>query len=243
MKKKRKIVPIIIVALLILSVNYSAAREEGGYVYSHGEDRFVDNVYNFLKHFSSPFDPNQYYWDQAYMFTTHNDSYIDEMDIAYYSGHGNHWYLAMGPGASDPKWVNIKNPIKNGWGNKDLEFIVFQSCAVIPAPPDVGSPAWAKYWAGPGRVFQGLHQAIGYRTSSYSGNGISSNFGWRIRHHQRVWQAWFAAVNDERSWWHGEDYPGYASVVLYPGLDNDTYYDYGDDPPKNHTKLRIYWQY
>lgn len=212
-----------------------AADRVGGYVYNQGEARFVDNVYNFIKHFAY----DQYYWTQAYEFTTYNNSYIDAMDIAYYSGHGNNWYLGMGPGSSSPQYVST--PYAGAWGDNQLEFIIFQSCQVIPSPLDVSN--WWSNWVGVGRPFQRLHQAIGYRTNSYSGNGISNNYGSRVKAGQAMWQAWFAAVNDERSWWYGSDYPGYASVVLYPGLDNDTYYYYGADPPSNHGALRIYYQY
>jgi len=212
----------------------ATAGEEGGYVYNHGEDRFVDNVYNFLRHFNY----DQYFWCESYQFTTANNSYVDAMDFAYYSGHGNNFYLGMGPGASS-SGVSIGSATK--WGDVDLEFIVFQSCKVVPSPIDRSD--WYQRWVGSSDTFQGLHQAIGYRTNSYSGNGISNNFGGRIAAGQAVWQSWFNAVNDERSWWRGSSYPGYASVVLYPGLDYDTYYSFGGDPPAGHGSLRTYYQH
>lgn len=216
-----------------------AGTEEGGYVYNGGEARFIDNVYNFIKHFSY----EQYYWTQAYEFTTANNSYVDAMDIAYYSGHGNYWYIGMGPSSSPPQGVNLRTA--GSYGDSDLEFIIFQSCQVLPSVPEVSAGKITNWWSAwvPNGIFQGLHQAIGYRTLSYSGNGISNNFGSRVASGQAVWQAWFAAVNDERCWWRGASYPGYASVMLYPGLDNDTYYSYGADPPAHHGALRTYYQH
>lgn len=237
---RMRLVLLLVGAVTLLATAATAGTKEGGYVYNQGEARFVDNVYNFLKHFSY----DQYYWAQAYQFTSANNTYIDAMDIAYYSGHGNYWYMGMGPGASSPQYVSI--PSAGSWGDSNLEFIIFQSCQVVPSIPEMSAGKisnWWSNWVGSGRVFQGLHQAIGYRTLSYSGNGISNNFGSRVASGQAVWQAWFAAVNDERSWWRGSDYPGYASVVLYPGLDNDTYYSFGADPPSNHGALRTYYQY
>ncbi len=222
-----------LVASVALTPSF-AQGEEGGYVYNRGEARFQDNVYNFLKHFSY----DQYYWCQDYLFTTSNNSFVDNMDFAYYSGHGNNFYLGMGPGTSGGD-VSIGSSTK--WGDRDLEFIVFQSCQVVPSPIDRAD--WYQNWVGNNDTFQGLHQAIGYRTNSYSGNGISNNYGGRISSNQRCWQAWFAAVDDERSWFRGASYPGYASVVLYPGLDNDRYYSPGGDPPAGHSNLRIYYQY
>ncbi len=225
---------LVLTAIAVFALPLSAERV-GGYVYNQGEARFVDNVYNFIKYFAY----EQYYWTQAYEFTTHNNYYIDAMDVAYYSGHGNNWYIGMGPGSIAPQYVST--PWAGSWGENQLEFIIFQSCQVIPSVPDVAN--WWSNWAGAGRPFQGLHQAIGYRTNSYSGNGISNNYGSRVRNGQAMWQAWFNAVNDERAWWKGADYPGYASVVLYPGTDNDTRYSFVADPPANHTWLRTYYQY
>lgn len=228
-------------ALLVASASVSPAfaqGEEGGYVYNGGEARFTNNVYNFIKHFSY----DQYYWCEANLFTTSNNSYVDNMDFSYYSGHGNNFLMGMGPGASTSS-VTVGSTTQ--WGNRDLEFIVFQSCQVVPSPIDRSD--WYQPWVGATDTFQGLHQAIGYRVNSYSGNGISNNYGGRVRGNQRVWQAWFAAVNDERSWWYStfvsSSYPGYASVVLYPGLDNDRYYSFGGDPPAGHSSLRIYYQH
>jgi len=226
--------------LSALAATSVQAQEEGGYVYNHGEDRFVDNVYNFLKHF--PYE--QYYWAQHWQFGSSNNYYVDAMDFAYYSGHGNNLFLGMGPGSSSPQYVDIRTAgttSNGGWGDRDLEFIVFQSCKVIPAPIDVAD--WWSEWVGPGDVFQGLHMALGYRTNSYSGNGISNNFANRVAGGQAVQPAWFAAVNDERSWWLGSDYPGYASAVYYCGLRYDVYPSYAADPPDNHYSLCIVYQY
>lgn len=227
---------VVLVLAIICAVALPLSAERiGGYVYQGGESRFIDNVWNFIKWF--PYE--QYYWAENYEFTGSNNWYIDAMDVAYYSGHGSNNSIGMGPTSLIPRSVWI--PTAGAWGDNQLEFIIFQSCAVIPSVPDVAN--WWSNWAGPGRPFQGLHQAIGYRTLSYSGNGISNNYGYRVRTGQAMWQAWFAAVNDERSWWYGSSYPGMASVVLYPGLDNDTRWGIGPDPPANHTWLRTYYQY
>ena len=227
--------PLTILATLALTgTSLFAQGEEGGYVYNQGEARFVDNVFNFLDHFSY----DQYYWCEAPMFTTNNSSFVDDMDFAYYSGHGNNFYLGMGPGAS-ASGVSIGSSTQ--WGDRDLEFIVFQSCKVVPSPIDRSD--WYQRWVGSNDVFQGLHHAIGYRTNSYSGNGISDNYGGRVRNNQRVRQAWFAAVNDERSWWTSSSYPGYASGVYHASCSNDRYYSFVADPPAGHGSLSITYQH
>lgn len=226
-----------LIAALVITFVISAplsAGAVGGYVY-YGESRFVDNVWNFIKHFSY----QQYYWAETYEFNTANNYYVDAMDLAYYSGHGNQWYITTKQG---PPQEGLTLTTGVPWGDNRLEFIIFQSCAVIPSPIERPSDWWV-YWTGSNRAFQGLHQAIGYRTESYSGNGISDNFGGRVAAGQAMWQSWFNAVNDERSWWRGSFYPGMASAVLYPGLDNDTFYYFGADPPAGSTYLRVYYQY
>lgn len=230
---KRRIRGALIAALALtfaLSLPVSGA-QVGGYVYN-GESRFQDNVWNFIRHFSY----TQYYWAEAYEFTTANNYYVDAMDVAYYSGHGSPWYITTK--AVPSQGLSIANGVP--WGDYNLEFIIFQSCTVVPS---VETANWWSNWTGAGRAFQGLHQAIGYRTLSYSGNGISNNYGGRVAAGQAMWQGWFNAVNDERSWWRGSSYPGYASVVLYPGLDNDTLYYFGPDPPAGSGWLRTYYQY
>ena len=216
--------------------------KEGGYVYQYtdpSEDRFLDNVWNFIHHFSY----EQYYWCECLGFTRYNNRFVDAVDFAYYSGHGNNWYITMGPGAYYlPRHVALDSagsPNRSrGWGDRSMEFVTFQSCAVIPGPPDLDD--WYSKWTTePYDLFDGLHQAIGYRTISYSGNGISNNYGNRIHHNEACWQAWFNAVNDERNGF----YPGYASAVMYPECDGDSYGCFAADPPHDHTWLRIWYQY
>jgi len=234
----KKLMALVICALIIAGAWMAAPTagyEEGGYVYNRGEERFIDNVYNFLKHFSY----EQYYWCQSWLFNTSNNYYVDAMDFSYYSGHGNNYYLGMGPGAST-SGVNLNTDPNTRWGDRDLEFVVFQSCQVIPSAYDRSD--WWQAWV-PNGIFQGLHQAIGYRTNSYSGNGISNNYGSRIASGQRVWRAWFDAVNDERSWWMGSFYPGYASAMMHPDAEQDTYYSFCADPPAGHGSLRNWYQY
>jgi hypothetical protein len=213
----------------------------GGYVYNGGEDRFVRNVWGFLKHFNY----TQYYWNQAYMYTSHAYAYVDYVNIAYYSGHGNYYYIGMGPSAA-VSGVNLRTAGTNNdnWG-RNLRFIIFQSCQVIPTVPEMNAGKIANWWSAwvPNGIFDGVHQAIGYRTLSYSDNGISSNFGSRVKAGNPMWQSWFKAVDAERSWWKGKNYPGYASAVMHPSHQWDTAYSFGTRPPKAHSNLYTYWQY
>src|SRR5215208_746532 len=114
-------IPLIAILALTFAVpTTSSAAQVGGYVYN-GESRFVDNVYNFIKHFSY----QQYYWAEAYEFTTANNYYVDAMDVAYYSGHGNQWYITTKAG---PPQEGLGVSYGVPWGDYNLEFIIFESC-------------------------------------------------------------------------------------------------------------------
>jgi len=250
---RTKIVTLLMAILLffVLQVVSTAdTRQIGGYVYE-GESRFVDNVWNFVSQFDSGWNPwevmygrnwerDQYYYCETFQWDTYHQMRVDYMDFSYYSGHGNNFLIDMRPG--ETVWFNNCPGYGDLPNNGDLEFLVFQSCAVIPGPPDV-SDWWSPWWEHNGdHIFQGMHQAIGYRTGSYSGNSVSTIFGNRVKVGQPVWQAWFDAVNDQRAMSGGGSYPGYAAAVMYPPLDNDSIYVYGADPPMNAHWLRIYWQ-
>ena len=228
--------------------------QEGGYVYqytSSSEDRFLDNVYNFLFCFDLDYigrkykdtTMDQYYWAESPCFDTYNNFFLDGVDFAYYSGHGNNWLITMGPGADySPDYVYLHgskfNGRHKGWGDNSLEFVTFQSCAVLPSP--IERSDWYSNWvAEPYDLFDGLHQAIGYRVNSYSGNGISADYGDRIANNdEAVWQAWFNAVNTERDGY----YPGYASAVMHPDNDGESYGCQFGDPDPSHTALKIWYQ-
>jgi hypothetical protein len=259
---RTRVLTIAMVILLFLTLQVASMadyRQVGGYVYSHGEERFIDNVWGFVKHFDDGVNTwealwgrnwsrGQYYWAEMRMFNTEHQYFVDSMDLAFYSGHGNHYWIKMNP------WDGVDLTDAPGYGdlpnNGDLEFIIFESCDVIPGPGDL--PAGSNWWdawvpTGGKHIFQGLHQALGYRTLSWSGNGISSNFANRIKVGQPVWQSWFNAVNDERNWWDSlwiaSYYPGYASAVMHADHQNDTIYNYGGDPSMTSWNLTMWYQH
>src|SRR2546422_10015194 len=117
--RRKRVALIPLIATLALTFAFSAPMSGaaiGGYVY-YGESRFVDNVWNFIKHFSY----QQYYWAADYEFTYNNNWYVDAMDLAYYSGHGNQWYITTTQGPPQ-QGLSIANNVP--WGDYNLEFII-----------------------------------------------------------------------------------------------------------------------
>jgi hypothetical protein len=210
---------------------WSQERKEGGYAGTkdQGHDEVV---YNFLKHFAY----DQYYWARTFQFGDLNNQRVDAMDIAIFAGHGNQWLIATTDGNVD--LTNVGSSLNWGWGDNNAEFIAFESCDVVPSPIEVAD-WWTNWVKEPGGAFDGLHQALGFRTVSYQSTDqdVADNFGGRIRNNHGMWESWFDAINDE-----GES-DEMGSAVMYPPADGDTYYNFVTDPPYNHQNLRVWYQH
>jgi Family of unknown function (DUF6345) len=112
-------------------------------------------------------------------------TWIDNVDIAYFSGHGSSTGFLFGVAGSDDGQAAATD-IK--WGNKDLEWIVLDACQVLES-----GTAFSR-WGWP--VFAGLHYILGFHTTC-SDEGKRGryfaqylNAGWTVR------QAWIKASQD-----------------------------------------------
>jgi hypothetical protein len=220
----------IIIMFPIASTN-ATDFEEGGYVGCQGQGDDVA-VYNFLKHFSY----EQFYWGVKRCWSTNNNYYVDAMDFAIFSGHGNRWSITLLDGA-----VNLAtaggNPHR-GYGDLDCEFVAFESCSVIPCHRDVSD--WYSNWVTePKDVFDGLHQALGFRTVAYASTDqyITDYFGYRVYHNYPVWEAWFDAIL-----WRGKPQEC-GSAVMHPTCDGDKYGKTAPDPPGTSGELKNWYQW
>lgn len=218
------------------------AWEEGGYC---GNDPIAPSVvYSFLKHFSY----EQYYWGAEHQFTYNNNNRVDAMDFAYFCGHGSPWSISVysngaGYGASTSIDLGRAGRFSHrGYGDTDLEFIVFHSCQTIPSPLEIRN-WWDPWISESDDIFDGLHQALGFRTNAYkyTAASIADYFGSRMAGNNYVWQSWFDAIDA-----HGDhsDNHDYGAAVMYPNAEMDKYkYSHCADPPENHGNLRIWYQY
>ncbi|MEW6747292.1 MAG: DUF6345 domain-containing protein [Planctomycetota bacterium] len=212
---------------IVLGVDY----EEGGYAGTRDEGH-GEVVYNFLKHFSY----EQYYYAAGHQWTWNNDNRVDGVDFGVFAGHGNRW----GFRCEDGTWVDLSSAGSwgdLGYGDNDCEFVAFESCRVVPSPIDVTD--WYTNWTKAGAIFDGLHQALGFRSDSTQARDedITEYFGDRIARNYAVWDAWLDAIDREgRS-------SEYGCAVMHPDADGDTYRDKCADPPRDHTALRCWYQY
>ena len=235
--------------LLVLPIR-AGNREIGGYV-AQAESRFQRNVWNFIKEFKSwktigshKYKYDQYYWAEKFLFEgASHANFVDKMDLVFISGHGNFyiWQSVKSPSEiTDYRTVPAYGDLSNGG---DLEFFIIESCNTVTPYPDDSNyrTAWSP-------MFQGLHQLVGFRTLSVSDNGIPNRYAKKLKNNQGVWQAWFDAVNAERSWWHsdvedGVSYPGFASAVVYNSTENDKLGSYAADPAGGASGMYSWWQY
>lgn len=240
---------VFLMVLLVLPIR-AGNREIGGYV-AQAESRFKRNVWNFIKEFQSwktigahKYKYAQYYWAERFLFEgASHANYVDKMDLVFISGHGNFyiWQPVKNPSEiTDFSTVPAYGDLANGG---DLEFLIIESCNTVTPYPDDNS--YRTKWSS---TFQGLHQLVGFRTLSVSDNGIPNRFAKKLKNNHRVWQAWFASVNAERSWWHsdvesGVPYPGFASAVVYTSTENDRLGSYAADPAGGTSGMHSWWQY
>ncbi|HKJ42169.1 MAG TPA: DUF6345 domain-containing protein [Sunxiuqinia sp.] len=230
---------------------FAGSREIGGYV-DKAEDRFVRNVWNFVKNFQSwqtigshKYKEVQYYWASPAEFKSLHKSYVDKMDVAYFACHGNDYYGQTNKSAGIGVDFRTCPPYGDLANDGDLEFLIIESCYTVTTAPDVSGDWWTPWTS----IFQGLHQLVGFHTLSNSDNGIPNNFAHKLKANGGVWQSWFKAVNEERYWIFnptnsdGSPYPGLASAIMYHSTQNDRLGSYAADPAGGAADMVTWWQY
>jgi hypothetical protein len=189
----------------------------------------------------APLSYPQYYWSECRMFTTQDNIFADRMHVALVEGHGNHWLFCTSDGV-----VHLNSSSQPGYGGHAggrMTYLILKSCSVIPAPPEKGSH-WPDPWW---RIFKGLRQAVGFRTTMYINDNISDNFGYWIGKNCRVLDSWFYSTNTNSSYrWNrfwGSGVTGYGAVVMIPGQEGAGIYHTSRVSPATSTGLRMYWQH
>ena len=220
------------VALWVLFPSTVHTWEQGGYV-CREESGAVNETWNFIKHFSY----DQYYWAVPEVFTTWDNHYVDNMDTAFFSGHGGIFGITTLRNCCDP--VNFAGGSVS-LGDVDLEFLTIDACSVVPSP--IERPDWASGWWG---VFHKLHQLLSFRTTGWYDGRVEDQYAKNLKSGQKYIDAWFNAANSVRD----GVYPGYGAVIWaypqsgHPGTANDTYYSQVSDPPYNLGIIAITYQY
>jgi hypothetical protein len=128
----------------------------------------------------------------------HDDQYVDNVDAAWYIGHGNSAGFTFKTNHDDT-WIT---PSDARWGNRDLEWLQLESCEVLRDTN--GSHDYFARWR---QAFAGLHMLNGFHTSAYCvGGGTGGTFAsylfpqkflwWELRPAYRVQSAWASMAVD-----------------------------------------------
>lgn len=133
---------------------------------------------------------DEWAWDQDFQDTGKDPSgidhlWVDNVDIVFFSGHGNQNGPSFGRADRDDGQARPDEVI---WGNRNLEWIAFDACLILARPGVFGRWGWS--------VFQGLHYILGFA----SGCNDEPNRGRRFAHWlNRGWtvrNAWFRACQE-----------------------------------------------
>jgi hypothetical protein len=126
---------------------------------------------------------DDYAWDIDFEEPGNASSWIDDVDIAFFSGHGG----PNGPlfGVDDHDDGQAK-PGEVKLGNKDLEWIVFDACQVLQ---HTASNSVAR-WLG---AFNGLHKMLGFHTTCFDVSNRGREFAKKLKEGWSVDSAWIYA--------------------------------------------------
>jgi hypothetical protein len=189
---------------------------------------------------------SQWYYANRYMFSDYNNSYIDAVNFAVFSGHGgafaintltDDWIGFDGVEGNDPKYP-AGDTSNGGWGERSLRHIVFSSCAVVPSPIERGD--WWR-WRDACHVWTGVRHILGYRTDVYidSATAILREYAnLMVNNNEYVMSAWFDAINLHANHDGNSDY---GAIVYHPSTFYDRFTDSVARAPDQN--LSVWYQY
>ncbi|MEZ4620394.1 MAG: DUF6345 domain-containing protein [Caldilineaceae bacterium] len=150
---------------------------------------------------------------------SNEEFYIDNVDLAYFAGHGSKTGIYFGVGGNTHNDnVATAEDAQYRWGTKDNDWIALAACNVLDDPYDPNLRRWA-------RAMNGTRLLMGMKTVM-SDTDLGAALGWHIRWNNSMAQAWFRAVNDKLPSWQiarilGEETYNY----------NDRWYNHDDNQP------------
>ncbi len=192
----------------------------------------------------------QFYWNYPWLWeptgspaTDQSPFFPGSVNVALIEGHGLPWWISTEKNCCDV--IDLRN-ITGFGGYHDpgelTDYVIWQSCDVIPAPGDPYggnyiSPAtpWDVWFT----VFQGMRGTYGYRTTMNIWNGVGAAFGGDLGWGAANLPAWFTEC-DNNVFHHGGGW-NYGSAVVVSGQEGDSLYDTCPLPPPG--SLTIWWQH
>lgn len=122
-----------------------------------------------------------------------DSDWIDEVDFAFYAGHGYPTGFYFNNNHDDKKLGGIDTHHDAEWGDLDLEWIALACCEVLKNSDDDGE--WYERWGY--EVFKGLHQIEGFDTSVSDDPNHGEIFAdYMIVNEYTIKTAWFKMADD-----------------------------------------------
>lgn len=150
-----------------------------------------------------PFAPFEFFptprWTAPYVYgstsawesdwTTNEESYVDNVDLAYFAGHGSTqgFYFGVGGNTHNDN-VATAEDAQNRWGTKDNDWIGIAACNVLDDPYS-NLQRWA-------RAMNGTRLIMGMKTVMADVD-FGASLGWHMRWGNSMAQAWFKATNEK----------------------------------------------
>ena len=135
---------------------------------------------------------NDLAWDQDFEeggvgspSTGTDTTWVDAVDIVYFSGHGSSAGPLFGVANHDD---GRAKPTEINWGNKALGWIAFDACEILRR-----SGVWNR-WGWP--VFKGLHYILGFHTTCNDEKNRGRYFAEYLNDGYRVRDAWIKACKE-----------------------------------------------
>ena len=200
----------------------------------------------------------QYYWAYPYEFTSSANSYINSVNVADTEVHGDWWLFTTYQNWGDLVYLSQigsgGNPSYGGWGQFGrLAHWWIHSCEVIPSMFDEAvatgnaQNAFNVWW----NIFQGMHQAVGYRTIMFIGDGAAGPYGADLAAGGGMTTSWLNSVSSLSLYNQGWTYLSYhlnrqvpygkPSVISIPGLQDDSVFASWAAQPGRNVGFYNYW--
>ena len=125
--------------------------------------------------------------------TANEEYYIDNVDLAYFSGHGSSTGFLFGVGGNTHNdSTATAEDVQYRWGTRDNDWIGISACNVLDDPYE-NLQRWA-------RTMNGTRLLMGMKTVM-SDVDFGAALGWHMRWNNTMTQAWFKSVNEKLPSW------------------------------------------
>jgi hypothetical protein len=113
-------------------------------------------------------------WERDFRENGSDPSYVDNVDMTLYIGHGWPGGFTFDNASKDKDHLAHNEPAGVvRWGNQDLEWLALVSCQVLAQNSTNSGGQWYQRWA---QEFDGLHLLLGFHTNAYDWSGFGHRF-------------------------------------------------------------------